>query len=247
MGVNYDFEQNALGRGSEFPYFGCDGGDAGTPEQPSIWVFGIEWGWSKKDKEAEANGEHVPVDENYSIERQLKWPYNRNVFKLLAAIKGKDPKEYKEFAQHEKPFEKGSKGYFKGNIYPFPFNNVSDWTDGAKETGFNTKEEYREWCRQHRHPVISQWLELHKPKLMIGVGRSCLEDFKTIAGISNAIPKKFTVNNFDKTIYYSLDGNVPLVVVPHLSGSKHGLNSYESIKIAADFITQNVLATTEKI
>lgn len=28
---------------------GCDGGDPGTPSDPSIWVFGLEPGWSFAD------------------------------------------------------------------------------------------------------------------------------------------------------------------------------------------------------
>lgn len=244
MSVNSDFERMALGRDSRYPYFGCDGNDPGTPQQPSIWVFGIEWGWSKKDKENDAKGIQEPMDENYSVEQQLKWPYNRNVFKLLAAIKDVDPKDYGKFARQEKPFEKGSNGYFKGNIYPIPFNNVSDWTEGSKETGFGTKEEYREWCRRYRHPVIAKWVKEHKPKLLIGVGRSCLEDFMSIAGTTKAMPYEFQVNNHKKTICYSLQGSVPLVVVPHLSGTKHGLNSYKSIEEAAKFIRQHVLTIT---
>jgi hypothetical protein len=65
---------------------GCEGGDAGTPTNPSIWLFGVEPGWSKSDQ-ARTDTPKNPLDDGYSIETQLQWPYNRNAFKLLAAPK----------------------------------------------------------------------------------------------------------------------------------------------------------------
>lgn len=66
----------------------CDGGDPGTPKSPSIWLFGLEPGWSKTDAKAEQLTTDCKEDLDYSVETQLGWPFNRNAFKLLAALDG---------------------------------------------------------------------------------------------------------------------------------------------------------------
>lgn len=107
----------------------CEGGDPGTPEQPSIWVLGIEPGWSIADAIADKKAD--PVREanvaKYAIEQQLTWPYNCKAFQLLAEMNGEKLEDYVEFAQRVRPFEQGCKGYFKANLFPEPFNNVHEW------------------------------------------------------------------------------------------------------------------------
>lgn len=68
----------------------ADGGDPGSPEKPSVWLFGVEPGWSLEDaRGAEpTGGQVVPRDDRYSVEQQLDWPFNRNAFKLLSALDG---------------------------------------------------------------------------------------------------------------------------------------------------------------
>ena len=101
----------------------CDGGDHGSPANPSIWVLGIEPGWSLTDQKNEANGQKISPETlaEYSIELQLGWRYNVAAFKLLAAMDGRPPTEYFAFAQEKRPFERGCSGFFKGNLFPEAF------------------------------------------------------------------------------------------------------------------------------
>ncbi|MCC4293270.1 hypothetical protein [Brevundimonas aurantiaca] len=218
----------------------CDGGDPGTPDRPSTWLLGIEPGWSLADSiSAENEGENRDKAlAHYGIELQLGWPYNRNAFKLFAAINGLPVEDYVRFAEHARPFERGSNGYFKGNLFPEPFNKVGSWDDKAAcATGFATKTDYQEWQRSVRFGVMRKWIAKCKPKIVIGTGLTHLHDFLAITGTEKTpTPQHFEVNGHSKKVYIATCGIVPVAVVPHLSGGPHGLNSDEAIRISAGLI-----------
>ncbi len=74
--------RNEIQDGAEF-LSTCDGGDPGSIEEPSVWLLGIEPGWSLADG-ANAEAPSPEAEERlraYSIELQLEWPFNRNAFK----------------------------------------------------------------------------------------------------------------------------------------------------------------------
>lgn len=52
---------------------GFDGGDAGSPQSPSVWVFGLEMGWSKMDDEDAKSGVASKRTNTYSVDEQLAW------------------------------------------------------------------------------------------------------------------------------------------------------------------------------
>lgn len=216
---------------------GCDGGDPGTVDSPSIWLFGIEHGRliSEPDETASI------FDDGYPVERQLTYTYNRNAFKLLAVIAGYSIDEYRNFAKEKQPFVKNSKGYFKGNLYPYACHNVGEWPAYAvEETGLKSKEEYQKWCRENRLAVIKSWIEEYKPKVFIGVGTSCQQDFLN-AVFGRQIPMEmlsFSVNGFTKKVFCAKADGKKLVIVPHLSGGVNGLNSHKSIEQAGEVIAK---------
>lgn len=218
----------------------CDGGDPGSKETPSIWLLGIEPGWSLDDQAASevSDTEKDKQLEAYSVELQLKWPFNRNAFKLLAAIEGRSPEDYRQFAECAKPFASGSLGYLKGNLFPVPFHKVSTWDEAATEmTGFPTKDEYKAWVRAARFPILKGWIENCRPRLLIGSGISHLTDFLEIVG-ANETPQafQFEINGHTKRVFIRKDGIVPVVIIPHLSNGIHSLNSNESIARTAEII-----------
>ncbi|MGB7655661.1 MAG: hypothetical protein WBL74_09275 [Novosphingobium sp.] len=218
----------------------CDGGDPGSVEEPSVWLLGIEPGWSLAD---EATDE-VPSPEAeqrlraYSIELQLEWPFNRNAFKLLATVEGGSPDDYREFAKRAQPFALNSKGYLKGNLFPVPFNNVGAWDEAATAmTGFATKDEYQSWVREVRFPILQTWIERCRPRLLIGSGISHLADFLAITSADKKPSEfQFEVNGHSKRVFIGKNGVVPVAIVPHLSGGIHSLNSNQSIAQTAAII-----------
>lgn len=216
---------------------GCDGGDPGSPDVPSIWIFGIEHGTYRSSHDESFHA--AQVDSGYSIKTQLKWPYNQKAFKLLAAMEGKAVSNYREFAETNKPFVKQSVGYFKGNIYPYACRNVSEWPVEAEEETGMTKSEYREWCSLHHIPAIKKWVDKYRPKVFIGVGVTNKSEFaNAVFGMDVEFDVyQFSVNGYGKQIFYFKSAGRRLVVVPHLSGSRHGLNSNESLRIAGEFIS----------
>ena len=215
----------------------CEGGDPGTPENRSIWLLGIEPGWSLADEEASylMDVERAAKLATYAIELQFQWPFNRNAFKLLSALKGGAPENYREFALGARPFEQGSTGYFKANLFPEPCNNVGDWDTGlAEKTGFAIKEDYRSWLRETRFRMLKGWIERCQPRLVIGTGLTHLADFLAITGTTED-PRAhvITVNGHAKRLYVATSGIVPVAVIPHLSGGPHSLNSNAAIALAA--------------
>ena len=168
----------------------------------------------------------------------MQWIFNQKAFKLLAALEGGSPDDYREFAKRAQPFARGSKGDMKGTLFPIPFNKVGNWDDAAiTMTGFATKEEYRSWVRAVRLPIVKAWIERCRPRLLIGSGISHLDDFLTIAG-ANETPDafQFEVNGHSKRVFISKSGGVPVAIIPHLSGGIHSLNSYQSITQTAAII-----------
>ena len=117
----------------------CDGGDPGTPDHKSVWLLGIEPGWSLNDERA-AHGEDAERARKlaaYAVELQLKWPFNRNAFKLLCALHDGSPDDYRNFALCARPFERGSKGFLKANLFPEPCKtSASGMPDQCRKLAF---------------------------------------------------------------------------------------------------------------
>lgn len=218
------------------PFEGGDGGDAGSPQAPSIWVFGIEHGDAANlAQEAPA----TRVERDYSIDHQLRYPFNAALFKLLAAMQGEPVDQYEAFARRHQPWVPGQSGYLKGNLYPYPCRTVSDWSEQAqRDTGFERKEDMLAWCKAHRLPAIAQAVQRHKPRLFIGIGADCSRDF-ALAFFGAELPLQvfqFAVNGFTKKIRYASHNESRLVVLPHVSGTANGLNSHDALLTAGNFI-----------
>lgn len=165
-------------------FSGCDGGEIGSPENPSIWVCGIEWA-----------GEHKVEDLKRDVVTKLatasagyeKWedlvcfPYGIITSKLLAAVNGFNVEEYRQFAEQHQPFVIGSPSrYFQLNLFPIGFKNTSPelWKKEYSEvTGFEDKREYERYCRKHRFNTMNKWVETFQPKLIICFGKSFEDDF----------------------------------------------------------------------
>lgn len=212
---------------------GCDGGDVGSPTRPSIWLMGIEHGTFNSIHDS-PNGGHEREDENYSVKLQLGWPYNRNAFKLLAALEGQPVDSYREFATSRRIFEKGSERYFKGNLYPYASRRVSEWSDEAQLATGMDKRAFQVHCEHQWFPVIRSWVERYQPRLVIGVGNSFKRQFsQAILGRAlNFETETFIVNGHSKHLNFAAHDGTLLAVVPHISGSSMGLNSDASLQEA---------------
>ncbi|MES3023445.1 MAG: DNA translocase FtsK [Pseudomonadota bacterium] len=218
------------------PFEGGDGGDAGSAQAPSIWVYGIEHG------DAANLVQQAPAardERDYSIDLQLRYPFNVAAFKLFSAMHGEPIEHYEQFARRQQPWVPGTSGYLKGNLYPYPCRTVSDWSEQAqRETGFTRKEDMLAWCKAHRLPAIAEAVRRHKPRLFIGIGADCSREF-SLAFFGAEVPLQvfqFAVNGFTKKIRYATHNESRLVVLPHVSGRPNGLNSHEALLTAGSFI-----------
>lgn len=238
--VKEDFAKWAL------QFSGCNGGDIGSPENPAVWVCAKEFGgdfWGLQEGEnlqdaiaAYRKGFREdriqdPRDVYYSgkdaflpngIADLFKIPYDRNAFKLLAALNGKKVTEYQEFALKERPFFEGGKGYFKMNLFPFGFkdtNNARWETLFSEVTGFSNKQEYQAWLVKNRLPVMREWARKYRPRLIIctGVAELYPEWFKVAFGEGAAMPME-TENIAGADMQYGKNSDGALIVIMnHLS------------------------------
>lgn len=195
-------------------FAGCDGGDS----LAKTWVLGFEHGESG----AEGGGQPLE-DDGYPISRQRTYRYNRQVFKLLAAIEGGHVADWLSFAEREKPFVKGASGYFKGNLYPYPCSDDAAWSHAAQsETGFANKARYRAWCRNHRFPVVEQWIARASPDLVIATGITRRHDFLGVVFQPEFVrmeEHRVEVPGRLRRFFSASHNGRLLVVLPHLSGS----------------------------
>lgn len=217
-------------------YGGCDGGDVGSPEKPAIWTCGIEWG-----------GGHHPVGLIKQMDREVsaQWSFsgyqcwsenlehrfNWQLMKLLSVIDGGCFSEYKQFAEERQPFVWGKSGYFKMNLYPIAFKdtNHARWQNAFSDiTGFNQKSDYQDWCREHRFPQMRQWAEVRQPRLIIGLGKSYLPEFKMAFMEPDAVLNEEVIDG--KVLYWGRNAQQSLVVVVPFMSGRHGLNRNVSIQ-----------------
>lgn len=166
-------------------FAGCDGGDPGSPENPSTWVCGLEWGGGQDPKSLISNISkkyNAPPAGYDSWEENIKHKYifNWRAMKLLSAINGGSVSDYKQFAEQVQPFVSGKSGYFKMNLYPIAFKDTDSdrWvSDFSSISGFEKKSDYMDWCKDKRFPVIRGWASKFKPKLIICLGKTYVDDF----------------------------------------------------------------------
>lgn len=225
-------------------FSGCDGGNIGDKFNRGIWFCGIEWGGGFNDKsvielnkifEEEID---IPPRGYEDWKDNLAYIYNWQAMKLLAVINGFDLKDYKKFAEETKPFTNGSKAnYFKMNIYPLPFKNTnrSLWNNKYFETtGFSNKQEYIDWIKLYRFPIIREWVKTYLPKLIICTGITYKSDFFKAFGDNNIEPTTELIDNHQ--LIYGFNEEKALVVVIPFMVNRYGLIKNTSIQKVGEHI-----------
>ncbi|MWV60967.1 hypothetical protein DCO58_12110 [Helicobacter saguini] len=220
-------------------FSGCDGGDIGSESAPSIWVCGIEPGAKKGEYESDKeyietlkkDMAHTFSDVNFGYDKewaatQDKYPFNRNICKILSVIDGGSASDYKKFIESKLPFSDSSKGYFKMNLYPLPFSNQDSKNASnavIKElTGFNNVKEYEDFIRTNRFPFFNDLVKKYAPKLIICVGLGFKDDFIKAFGVDSKVSEE-KIN--DKRLLHFKGGKSLVVILPFVSGTPSGLNS----------------------
>jgi hypothetical protein len=215
-------------------YSGCDGGDMGSPENPSIWVCGIEWG-----------GGHTPESLLSDITKDVRTPpqgydnwqdnlsyiFNWQTIKLLSAIDGGHVRDYKEFAERVMPFVQGGSGYFKMNLHPIGFKDTSHgrWSEEFSGiTGFPTKSDYIAWSKDYRLPQMRKWAENSKPKLILCLGKTYCEQFKKAFLDDDSIVNSEIIENKEMSWGENLHGSL-VVVIPFMV-NRNGLTRNVAIQ-----------------
>jgi hypothetical protein len=220
-------------------FSGCDGGNP----YGSIWFCGIEWGGGfSEDRLDQVFSDKFPEPPQLytAAEENLAYQYNIKLMKMIAALRGQPTSGYEEVARETPfPFHQHS-DFFKANLFPIAFKNVDArrWTEGFHgATGLATRDRYCDWCREHRFPVMRQWVEKYRPRLVIGVGRSFWSDYLRAFGRGDLIHEE-TVGQRKLIWTVANGGKTVVVVTPFLNYYRWCLNSDELIEAFGHRIRQ---------
>lgn len=218
-------------------FSGCDGGTIGSPNNRSIWVCGIEWGGGQTAEELKNyinqkwdGSDNFGYDKNGVLDY---YPYNMVTYKLLAVMQDYHLNNYKKFVEIEMPFlENGHSSYFKMNLYPIAFKktNANLWTNEIAEvSGFKTKKDYLQWCKENRFPVIQWWVQKYAPKLIICFGKTYAHEFN-LAFADNE--DEFNIEEVGNlTLQWKKNNNGTIIaVLPFPNAPNKGLKSHSDIE-----------------
>lgn len=228
-------------------FSGCDGGTIGSPEKQSIWVCGIEWGGGQTAEELKNyinqkwdGSDNFGYDKNGVLDY---YPYNMVTYKLLAVMQDYHLNNYKKFVEIEMPFlENGHSSYFKMNLYPIAFKktNANLWTNEVAEvSGFKTKKDYLQWCKENRFPVIQWWVQKYAPKLIICFGKTYAHEFN-LAFADNE--DEFNIEEVGNlTLQWKKNNNGTIIaVLPFPNAPNKGLKSHSDIEAMGKKLKQFV-------
>ncbi|MDO8289170.1 MAG: hypothetical protein Q7T44_08130 [Parvibaculum sp.] len=236
MSITKRFENWALG------YSGCDGGEIGSPSNPSTWVCGIEWGGGHTP---EALAAHMEEDVSRAPRGYTDWTenlayiFNWQVMKLLSVINGGSVSDYKNFAETVKPFVAGSPDYFKMNLYPIGFKDTSfaRWHDNFSHiTGFHGKADYLRWCSTCRFPEIRKWAKSAAPELILCLGKTYIQDFRSAFHNNNGSFFHEIIDNRD--LFWCVNDQGSIVAVIPFMVNRNGLVKNVSIQKFGERISQ---------
>ncbi|BFL71030.1 hypothetical protein SKB0120_20920 [Moraxella osloensis] len=228
-------------------FSGCDGGTIGSPNNRSIWVCGIEWGGGQTAEELKNyinqkwdGSDNFGYDKNGVLDY---YPYNMVTYKLLAVMQDYHLNNYKKFVEIEMPFlENGHSSYFKMNLYPIAFKktNANLWTNEIAEvSGFKTKKDYLQWCKENRFPVIQWWVQKYAPKLIICFGKTYAHEFN-LAFADNE--DEFNIEEVGNlTLQWKKNNNGTIIaVLPFPNAPNKGLKSHSDIEAMGKKLKQFV-------
>ncbi|WP_448569599.1 hypothetical protein [Thalassotalea ganghwensis] len=234
-------------------YSGCDGG---SPDLSEIWFVGIEWGFAKVNGQTDREhfkavadyhsggmskaiklGYADPHDSEYVVGDNIDYTFGRNSAKLITAVKGYNVKNYNTVVH-----EIANSEVFKLNLYPIGLPNTEDNLWGTfnldRLTGLATKQEYRNYCKEHRFPFFREEFNKHKPRLILCTGTSYIEDFAScflgIDNISELTCEELTdvslKNNKPRKLYWKwASENTLFATVPFMTNPS-GLNSHSLLQ-----------------
>ena len=126
---------------------------------------------------------------------------------------------------------------FKLNMLPINFKNRSSikWNDQfIKMTGFETFNEYREWCVENRGAFYRQLIDECHPKVIICTGVTEKDNFfKFFTG--DAVYETKALKEFH--IFYRKYNDTLICVCPFFGGPS-GINSYDKMEALVESVKE---------
>ena len=217
-------------------YRGIDGGNPNAP----VWICGIEHGGKSDRGIPDISPEARPGSWTEEFKKEFpdfsSWPYHQKVAKLMVALRrskpGADPHGsvdgWRQYLAEELYVLEGET--FKLNLFPLasPRDNDDKWfEDYGARIGMTIKDDYRALCRGARFDFLRGLREHHRPRLVLGTGRTYREDFAAAFGFAGRSCEQMDVRfgsaRRECFVYRDEDGT--LVVCPFLGG-RNGVNSH---------------------
>jgi len=121
--------------------------------------------------------------------------------------------------------------------------NQDRWHSRFTEiTGFTNKSDYLAWCSKHRFPQIRRWSEQLKPKLVICLGKTYLNEFKVAFHEIDAVLNHEIIDERD--IFWGYNTQNTLIVILPFMVNRNGLVKNTSIQKVGERIAQTLTYKT---
>ena len=210
-------------------YRGIDGGNPAA----AVWICGIEHGGDSDKDIADLSPELEPGYWTEKFKNDTPkfstWPYHQWVAKLMVALRRHEQglqlevnlDGWREYLRDELYALTGDT--FKLNLFPLQSPRVNDhkWRDayGAR-LGLTRKSEYLELCRGARFSFLRNLRGRHKPRIIVGTGKTCRDDFVSAFGFHGIIPEvvQLHADGATRENFIYRDDGTTLIVCPFFGG-----------------------------
>lgn len=233
--VESDFAKYALS------YSGMDGGNLNAP----LWICGIEFGgelaegipfkrsdkipcWTDASPRMESiNEAKITMADGKRQTSYKMWPFCRMASKLTVAVLSGAISGWRQHYYTDKEHKGycGARGgNFSLNLFPITFRRIGDaeWTDKLRTTtGFQSSDQYRAWCREHRFPWLRELVQRYRPATVVCCSAAKTRNYflSAFSNESARLPEPFKYLGKKKLPVYKLEGctdKTSLWIVPFL-------------------------------
>lgn len=245
-------------------FYGSDGGNLDS----EIWFCGLEWGghlvWKSDtdeamiDPTAEEPGYLVTTSVRRDYQENISWSHgfsgavangvNQKVCWFLNYYHNLEPSDnyrYDEFVlDHEICFNQPTGKGFKMNLFPLNSATHDDaWCENLTDfTGFNNRLSYKVWCMIYRGAFYQKLLKQHKPKVVLGFGKSQAAQYYRFWGAELA--DKFERTLGEVTVEYcKIPETESYLIISPFFGGVYGINSVSKMLDLCELV-HDILGTS---
>lgn len=230
----------------ETDLIGCDGGDI----TGSVWFCGLEWATFGGEQIVATFGDRptYEIDDGLVVPclnqdwvdghpEFLAWQFDQKIAKIMMTINGEvfgGIEDVRKYMRNS--YLRRESGFFKLNLYPLAAKDMQEWNERHVEiTACETKVDYQRHCAGRRFDLIRRLVQRHKPKTILGLGATYLDQFKVafwgageIACESDGFGKKYKNDKHQFQVLSPKNKALPTLIVSPFLG--RNIQSNETLR-----------------